>query len=103
MDPSQRERILASLFLIEGGEVGPLTEPPLESDERWRDEWRVSDEELGDALKRMRAKQRAPGPNDQGHQTGSICGASYDMSPRNMELNNNMASNMASNMTFIRE
>jgi len=46
-----------------GGEITPWEEPPLETEGGWREEWRVTDEELLDAVKWMRAKQRAPGPS----------------------------------------
>jgi len=63
MDPPQRDRILATLFPEDGGMIAPWTEPPLESEGGWREEWGVQDEELLDAVKRMRAKNKAPGPS----------------------------------------
>jgi len=63
MDPPQRDRILAALFPTDGGEKAPWVEPPLESEGGWREEWGVTVEELLDAVKRMRAKNRAPGPS----------------------------------------
>jgi len=65
MDPPQRDNILTSLFPLDGGTVAPWEEPPPPYDEgeEWRDEWGVSDEELRGAVKRMRAKIRAPGPS----------------------------------------
>jgi len=63
MDPPQRDRILAALFPTDGGEIAPWVEPPLESEGGWREEWGVTEEELLGAVKRMRAKIRAPGPS----------------------------------------
>jgi len=63
MDPPQRDHILASLFPLDGGIVAPWEEPPPTNGEEWRDEWGVSDEELRGAVKRMRAKVKAPGPS----------------------------------------
>jgi len=63
MDPPLRERILESLFPTDGGEIAPWEEPPLETVGGWRDEWRVQYEELRDAVKRMRAKNKAPAPS----------------------------------------
>jgi len=63
MDPPTRERILESLFPTDGGEITPWEEPPLDTEGGWREEWRVQDEELRDAVKRMRAKNKAPGPS----------------------------------------
>jgi len=63
MDPPQRDDILESLFPTDGGAIAPWEEPPPEDGEEWRDEWGVSEEELRDAIKRMRAKVKAPGPS----------------------------------------
>jgi len=63
MDPPMRERILESLFPTDGGEIAPWEEPPLDTMGGWRDEWRVLDEELRNAVKRMKAKNKAPGPS----------------------------------------
>jgi len=60
MDPPQRDRIIASSS--KGGNY-PVGRISLDSEGEWRDKWRVIDEELRDAMKRMRAKQRTPGPN----------------------------------------
>jgi len=56
MDSPQRDRILASLFPTDRGITAPWVEPSLESEGGWREEWGVTDEELLDAVKRMRAK-----------------------------------------------
>jgi len=63
MDPPLRDRILTSLFPVDGGEVSPWEEPPPDNIGGWRDEWEVQEEELRDAVKRMRAKNKAPGPS----------------------------------------
>jgi len=63
MDPPLRDNILESLFPVGGGEITPWTEPPLETEGGWREEWGVQEEELRDAVKRMRAKNKAPGPS----------------------------------------
>jgi len=63
MNPPQRDRILAALFPTDGGEIAPWVEPPLESEGGWKEEWGVTEEELLGAVKRMRAKNRAPGPS----------------------------------------
>jgi len=63
LDPPLRDQILSSLFPDEGGELSPWQEPPLDEFGGWRDEWRVSVEELRDAVRRMRAKNKAPGPS----------------------------------------
>jgi len=62
MDPPLRDKILESLFPIDGGEITPWEEPPLETEGGWREEWGVQEEELRDAIKRMRAKNKAPVP-----------------------------------------
>jgi len=75
MDPPLRDRILESLFPSDGGEITPWEEPPLETEGGWREEWRVTGEELRDAVKRMRAKIKALGPSGVPGRTWAASGA----------------------------
>jgi len=51
------------LFPLPSENVFPWEEPPPGKPGEWQEEWSVTEEELTGAVKRMRARNTAPGPN----------------------------------------